>query len=240
MLIALRHCQSTGAATLRASAVATGGTDIGTVAGTAASTGVSTASLSGSCTTYTVKAGDIPGSIATQFGISLADLYQSNHLKPPNPVLQIGQVLIIPGTGCDTPTPTATDTALPTNTIAALPTSTPVSASTVQVTGNLIAITQVIRPGDITAEGVSLHNTSATATVDLTGWTLSDQAGHTYTFPIYRLFPNGDVLINTRAGSDTPRVLFWGLSTPLWGSTGTPITLTDASGTVQATFRVGN
>jgi LysM repeat protein len=205
---------------------------------TGASTAAATTAANG-CVQYTVKSGDVPSTIASQFGISLADLYNANGMKP-DPVLHIGQILIIPGPSCDTATPTLTNTPTATITVALLPSSTVGTASASQpTTANAITITQVVRPGDITAEGVSLHNSSSTDTIDLTSWTLSDQAGNTYTFPTYRLFPNGDLLINTRSGSDTPRVLFWGLSSALWGTQGTEVTLKDASGTPQATYAVG-
>ena len=200
-------------------------------------TAVGTQTDANGCLLYTVKKGDVPSGIASDFGVNLADLYQANHLKI-NPVLQIGQVLVIPVNGCglstSTPTETATspDTSTPPPTSTLAPTAAPSQAS--------VTITQVFNGGNITEEGVEVHNTSSTDTVDLTGWTLSDAQGDTFTFPVYRLFPNATLLINTRAGANTPRVLFWGRSTPLWGTAGTVIKLTDSTGTVEATFTVGS
>ena len=189
------------------------------------------------CQQYAVKKGDVAGSIAANLGVSLVDLYAANGLKP-NPILQIGQLLVIPLNGCGvaSATPTAAPTDLPTFTPTPQPTST--LAPTSAITQASIAITQVIKPGDITEEGVKLHN-SGTAIVDLTNWTLSDGQGNLFTFPAYRIFPGGDVLVNTRAGAqNTPRQLFWGRSTPLWGNAGAVVTLTDSSGAVQTTFNV--
>ena len=211
---------------------------LSTALATSASTEAATASIIG-CITYTVKSGDVAGTNAAQFGITLVQLYGANGLKP-DPLLRIGQALIIPGAGCDTPTPTATSTIPATATTSLLASSTAVVAGTNLPNTNQITITQVVRPGDITAEGVALHNTSATDTIDLSGWTLNDGAGHSYTFPTFRLFPNGDLLINTRAGSNTPRVLFWGLSSAVWGTPGAQVLLKDASGAVQVTFTVSN
>lgn len=186
------------------------------------------------CPTYTIRSGDVPGAIATRFNIALADLYKANHLKI-DPVLQIGQVLIIPTDSCglstDTPTLTPSITSEPT----VPPTSTPASTAA----NATIEIAQVIKPGDITEEGVELHNTGD-AVVEMKSWTLSDGQGNKFTFPTYRMFPNARVLINTRTGSNTPRVLYWGKSQPLWGNNGTLITLTDDKNTVQATFTVGS
>ncbi len=190
------------------------------------------------CPVYAVRKGDVPGSIADSFGVSLADLYNANHLKV-NPLLQIGQPLIIPVNGCGlstaTPTPTATSPSSPTP----LPTSTMLPTAVPAVQASL-SITQVIRPGDITAEGVEIKNNSTTDTADLTGWTISDGSGDTFTFPAYRLFPNGSVTVNTRTGSNTPRVLFWGRSTALWGKSGATVTLSDSTAAVQSTYTVGS
>ncbi len=185
------------------------------------------------CQTYSVKAGDTPGGIATTFGVTLAELYKANKLKV-DPVLQIGQVLVIPLNGCglstDTPTPTATTamtaTPLPTTTLA------PTAAKT------SVQITQVFKPGDITEEGVELLNVSG-GIIPMKDWTLKNSKGDTFTFPNYSLFQNGLVLINTRAGTNTARALFWGRSLPLWGTPGETITLTDNKGRVQANFTIG-
>ncbi|MHB8627290.1 MAG: lamin tail domain-containing protein [Aggregatilineales bacterium] len=203
----------------------------------ASSAPIGTQTDANGCLLYTVKKGDVPGGIASDFGISLADLYQANHLKI-NPVLQIGQVLIIPINGCglstSTPTftPTSPNTPTPPPTSSVAPTSAPSQAA--------VTITHVFNAGNITEEGVEVHNTSSTDTIDLSGWTLSDDHGDTFTFPTYRLFPNGSVLVNTRAGANTPRVLFWGRSTPLWGIAGTIIKLTDSTGALQANYTVGS
>ncbi len=70
---------------------------------------------------------------------------------------------------------------------------------------------RVLTPGDINAEGVDVRNNGAV--VDVTGWMLSDGAGHTYTFPQQRLFQGSLLTIYTRADSDTPTAKFWGLDT---------------------------
>ncbi len=184
------------------------------------------------CPTYAVKGGDVPGSIATNFNVTLADLYRANHLKV-DPVLQIGQVLIIPTNGCGLSTSTPTATPTPPDE----PTPPPTSTLAPTAANAAIQIGQVFKPGDITEEGVELDNNSS-AVVELKGWTLSDGSGNTFTFPAYRMFPGGRVLINTRAGTATPRVLFWGRSQPLWGDPNTVITLADEKNTVQATLSV--
>jgi LysM repeat protein len=62
--------------------------------------------------TYTVKAGDTLGGIATRFGVKVEDLQKANPNVDPN-VLRIGQVLIIPNAsgseGTIQPSPTPVD-----------------------------------------------------------------------------------------------------------------------------------
>jgi competence protein ComEC len=74
--------------------------------------------------------------------------------------------------------------------------------------------------------------------VDITGWTLSDAQGNEFVFPEQRLFTNGSITVYTRAGEDTPVVLYWGRSTAVWGDEGDVATLTDANGRVQSSVRV--
>jgi LysM repeat protein len=182
------------------------------------------------CPTYTIKQGDIAGSIATNFGVSLADLMQANQLTEADLTrLQIGQVLIIPVNGCglatEEPSPTPTRFVLPTlpATVTEMPTASKV----------LIEIVQVISPGDITAEGVELHNVSG-GVIQMQGWKLIDANGLEFTFPEYRMFPGGHVTVYTRAGTNTPIVLYWGQSRAVWGEPGQTIQIVDAQGNVQA------
>jgi LysM repeat protein len=182
------------------------------------------------CPTYTIKKGDVAGSIATNFGVSLADLMRANQLTEADFTrLQIGQVLIIPVNGCglatEEPSPTPTRFVVPTlpATVTAMPTA----------SKSLIEIVQVISPGDITAEGVELHNVSG-GVIQMQGWKLIDSNGLTYSFPEYRLFPGGHVTIYTRAGTNTPIVLYWGQSRAVWGEPGQEIQIIDANGNVQA------
>lgn len=133
-----------------------------------------------------------------------------------------------------TATPTGTPTFTPTATPTVTPTRTPVLAPT--ASSAQVEITEFINPGDITAEGVTILNRGSV--VDITGWTLSDAQGNEFVFPEQRLFTNGSITVYTRAGEDTPVVLYWGRSTAVWGDEGDVATLTDANGRVQSSVRV--
>jgi LysM repeat protein len=183
------------------------------------------------CPTYTVKKGDTPGGIATNNGVSLASLYKANGFTR-DPILQIGQVLVIPLNGCglltDTPTPLPTKDFTPTP----IPTSTAIPTTSKTV----IQIQGALKPGDLAEEGINLTNVSE-GVVEMTGWTLSNGTADVFKFPTFRLFPNGKVLINTRAGQNSPIVLYAGKTTAQWAS-GQTVNLIDTNGVIQATFNI--
>lgn len=100
-----------------------------------------------------------------------------------------------------------------------------------------LEILDVIGPGEITTEGVVMRNTGLTL-VNLGGWMLSDDDGNSYVFPEdRRLFGNAGFTLNTRAGRDTPILLFWGRETAVYDP-GDIIMLTDPDGNVHDAFRV--
>jgi LysM repeat protein len=189
------------------------------------------ATSEGGCPTYTIKQGDIAGNVATTFGVSLADLMQANNLTERDLTrLQIGQVLIIPVSGCGlaTPTPSVTPTRFVVPTLPPTVTIIPTAAKT------QVEIVQVISPGDITTEGIEIRNVSG-GVIQMQGWTITDSAERTFTFPPeYRMFPGGRVTVYSRAGTNTPIVLYWGQSRPVWTDPALEITILDSKGEVQA------
>jgi protein-disulfide isomerase len=98
-----------------------------------------------------------------------------------------------------------------------------------------VEMVEVVGAGDLTAEAVTFRNNGAT--INLNGWTLSDDAGHTYTFGERRIFTGGQMSLFTREGQDTAVALFWNQTTALY-SPGTVLTLRDQNKTAQSTFRV--
>jgi micrococcal nuclease len=70
-------------------------------------------------------------------------------------------------------------------------------------------------------------------TLDLSGWTVSDAAGKTYTFGEgTRLEPGATVTLYTGAGSDTEGVRYWGRDGAVWNNDGDTVTVRDAAGDV--------
>jgi LysM repeat protein len=188
------------------------------------------ATSEGGCPTYTIKQGDIAGNVATTFGVSLTDLMQANNLTERDLTrLQIGQVLIIPVSGCGlaTATPSVTPTRFVVPTLPPTVTLVPTAAKT------QVEIVQVISPGDITTEGIEIRNVSG-GVIQMQGWTITDAAERTFTFPPeYRMFPGGRVTVYSRAGTNTPIVLYWGQSRPVWTDPALEITILDSKGEVQ-------
>ncbi len=69
------------------------------------------------------------------------------------------------------------------------------------------------------------------APLDLSGWTVADDAGHTYAFPdSFSLDPGDSVTLHTGSGSDTGTDLYWGQGSPVWNNNGDTVIVTDADG----------
>ena len=67
--------------------------------------------------------------------------------------------------------------------------------------------------------------------LDLTGWTVADAAGHTYTFPSgFTLDAGGQVTLHSGSGTDTATDLYWGADSAIWNNGGDTISVTDANG----------
>lgn len=221
-------------------------------------------SLPQNCIPHTVASGDTPFAIAVQYDADPFLLLEANGLTEESSTgLQIGDVLIVPLEGCpldqlpdyqpasqivSEPTTSAEDLITPvegTEEVTAeansTPTSgTPVASATITLAPTAanaqVEISSVERAGDVTAEGIVVRNTGNT--VNMTGWTLTDSNGNTYTFREYILFSNAFVTIYTRVGQNTPAALYWGETNAIWGDSGDVATLEDAQGRVQATIRL--
>ncbi len=98
---------------------------------------------------------------------------------------------------------------------------------------SLIEITAVENPGDLARETVWLRRVGS-GRLDLTGWTLKDEDGHQFTFPVFAFY-EGAIQINTRSGQSSSIARFWGLSEAVW-QPGETVTLQDYNGAVRATY----
>jgi competence protein ComEC len=67
--------------------------------------------------------------------------------------------------------------------------------------------------------------------LDLSGWTVADEVGKTYTFPDgFTLDPGEEVTLHTGSGTDTATDLYWGASSPVWNNGGDTVIVTNADG----------
>jgi micrococcal nuclease len=81
-------------------------------------------------------------------------------------------------------------------------------------------------------EYIVLKNTGESA-IDMAGWTLRDEADHTFTFSSGFTFSPGDtVTIRTGSGTNSAETLYWGSDSAVWNNGGDTIILTDSAGTI--------
>jgi LysM repeat protein len=181
-------------------------------------------------TLYVVKSGDSLGSIAQQFDVSVQEIMDANGLTDPN-VVSVGQSLTIPVAGSVPPT-AEPGTAAPQAT--AEPPR-PTATRDPSVAQPRLSIREVQSPGELDEELLVIVN--AGGPVDLAGWSLRSETGHSYTFPSLMLFEGGAVSVHTAAGTDSVTDLYWGQAEPVWAA-GAEALLSDAGGNLHARFSI--
>jgi ligand-binding sensor domain-containing protein len=82
---------------------------------------------------------------------------------------------------------------------------------------------------DLNGEWVRIVN-NTDAPVDITGFTLSDHAGHEYEFGELILPAASAITVFTGSGTDTASSLYWGSKTPIWNNRGDTVYLRNANG----------
>jgi micrococcal nuclease len=78
-------------------------------------------------------------------------------------------------------------------------------------------------------EYVTLTNTGDAA-LDLSGWTVSDDAGHQYTFAALTLDPSASVTLHTGSGTGTETDRYWGRTGAVWNNDGDTVVVRNADG----------
>jgi LysM repeat protein len=202
---------------------------------------------------HTVQSGDTISGLALLYDVPEEDIIAANQLVNPD-FLQVGMQLVIPIGGLIpsratfTPAPTPTDTPIPFEPPSADMTATAaaelgVTATALptppSLTGELqVEIVEILGVGQVDQETVVINNLGERL-ADMQGWTLSDSDGNIYTFPNFRLWVGGSVMVHTRIGQDgnPPADLFWGKLEAVW-SPGDVVTLKDALGTTVSSLVV--
>ena len=141
-------------------------------------------------------------------------------------------------TAMPTPEPTATPTATPVPTAAA--TSTPASPSSVTdaPTAGTLSLVEVHADAsgdewDNLNDEYLVFTNAGDAALDLSGWTVRDEADHTYRFPDgVTLDPGASVTLHTGTGTDSATDRYWGSGAPVWNNGGDTVVVTDDEGTV--------
>ncbi|RKD85200.1 lamin tail domain-containing protein [Halopiger aswanensis] len=83
---------------------------------------------------------------------------------------------------------------------------------------------------NLNEEYIELTN-EGSSSVDMTGWTVSDDADHTYHIPSgFTLDAGESVIIYSGSGSDTDTELYWGSGSAIWNNSGDTIIVTNADG----------
>jgi len=72
--------------------------------------------------------------------------------------------------------------------------------------------------------------------VDLTGWTVYDEAHHRYLFPNFILKAKEAVTLRTCLGKNTQSELFWGSRGPMWNNDGDTIFIRDSEGQLVLSY----
>jgi competence protein ComEC len=130
--------------------------------------------------------------------------------------------------------PTATSTPTPSPT----PTETPIPP-TPTVAEGAVAIVYIDNDPAVGNDGdgeyVAIQNQGVEA-VDMTGWTLVDIAGHTFTFPAFVLAPGAAVNVHICNGTNSATDLYEGRCSAIWNNDGDTATLLDGAGRVISTY----
>ncbi|OFV68312.1 MAG: micrococcal nuclease [Candidatus Syntrophoarchaeum caldarius] len=88
-------------------------------------------------------------------------------------------------------------------------------------------------------EYVTFKNT-CTESIDMTGWSVKDEANHIYTFPDFELAGGATVTLYTGSGMDTKRALYWNSSghtcNAIWNNDGDTLYLREVGGNLVISY----
>jgi hypothetical protein len=85
---------------------------------------------------------------------------------------------------------------------------------------------------DLAGEMVEIQNIGGQGQ-QMDNWTLTDVAGHTFTFPDFTLSPGGLVRVWVKGGVNGNTDIYWGFNAPVWNNDGDTARLYDDAGNLQ-------
>ncbi len=88
-------------------------------------------------------------------------------------------------------------------------------------------------------EYIKIKNTGSSA-IDMTGWSIQDEAGNTYHFPNGFIIQPGSEVIYSGSGTNTNSQLYWGAQHAIWNNNGDTIYIIDSTGRVILTQSYNN
>lgn len=183
------------------------------------------------CLIHTIRSGDSPYSVASDYFVELEMLMEVNNLTEQSArALKVGDQLIVPLPGCIVDGVAVAGSVEPVvivGTQAPTPTPTPVPAQ--------LEIAAVEGLGDITAEGIYLRN--AGEQLNISEWQLTDSDGNTFQFGQKLLFTDAEVAVYTRSGISTGSAWFWGRDESVWEA-GETLTISDSLGRQLQTLQI--
>lgn len=159
-----------------------------------------------------VALGFITIAVATTSNVAYLPAVYKNPLSSPTTTLTPS----ITPTPSRTPTPTRTPTITPTGTIfTPTPTRTPTQTPTATPTERVYIVTIIYKADYPLNEYVEIKNNTS-GYVIMTDWTLKDDSGNTYTFPIFSMKPGDLVKVWTKSDINDLHNLYWGSPEPIW------------------------
>ena len=75
--------------------------------------------------------------------------------------------------------------------------------------------------------------------LDLTGWSISDEANQSYLVPRFTLGPGKTFTLYTGSGKNTDAALYWGRQKTVWNKGGDTVIVKDATGHFVASYMYG-
>jgi endonuclease YncB( thermonuclease family) len=97
--------------------------------------------------------------------------------------------------------------------------------------GRPLVVSEVRPRGDAPTDEYVRFENGTGGRLDLTGWTVSDRAGHEFAFPDgFTLEPGSSVALHTGTGEDADGELYWGREAAVWNDAGDTVLVFDETG----------
>jgi len=80
---------------------------------------------------------------------------------------------------------------------------------------------------------------SVSSATPITGFTLSDNAGHTYRFGELVLPGHSTIMVYTGSGTNTTSSFYWGSKTPIWNNRGDKAYIRNTDGELVDVYSYG-